>query len=227
MTEADSAKSPHVTSKPRITWTHPLTLLVIGTAVSAAGWAINHFIVQHDRSDLRLEIEGLNQAIGLLGAQPHVNGFPVYCDTAKLTLVLAHNGDGRHPILINSVSMKVERVPPRADANKSSCAVDTLASKPFGIVLRNTYVMDVSQGNPLGRFIESAKPGAALKVDPDNILEVGNQKYAVTLRPDEEPLGYDVFVEAMTPGLYRIWFTAEYDASGKKVEKTQSFLLEK
>lgn len=215
-------------SKLRINWTHPVILLLLTTAISAIGWGINRFIVQRDHSDLRFQVEGLSQGINLIAnEQPHVNGEPVFCDTAKLTLVLAHNRNGNHPILVNEIAMRAERIMPEPATSKVNCEVDTLSSKPFGIVLRNTYVLEVSDSSRSGRFIESAKPGEAFKVNPNNMLQISNQKQAISLKEDEEPLGYDVFVEAMTPGLYRVWFTANYDASGPKVTKTQSFILGK
>jgi len=140
---------------------------------------------------------------------------------------MAHNGDGKRPILVNDIAIRVERIAPEAVPNKINCAVDTLSSKPFGIILRNTYILDVSDSGRSGRFIESAKPGDAFNVNPDNILQIAEKKHAVSLKPDEEANGYDVYVEAKTPGLYRVWFTANYDVAGPKTTKTQSFVLGK
>lgn len=178
-------------------------------------------------SDLRLQIQGLSQGIELLSRQqPRLNGEPVFCDTVKLYLVVAHNGEGSRPVLVNDIGMKVERISTRTP-NQVDCAVDTLSSKPFGIQERNTYVLDVSDSGRSGRYIESARPGEAFRVNPDNILQFGGRSVDITLKPAEEQVGYNVFVEAQTPGLYRIWFTSNYDASGPRNTTTRAFLLGK
>jgi hypothetical protein len=230
----------------RISWTHPVTLIVLTTLVSAAGWFVNRVVTRRDavraenmraqkqtalaaesRSDLRMQVEDLSQAIPLIAKSPPVfSGEPVFCDTARMTLIVAHNGKGSVPVLVNDIAVKVESVAPSVP-EKIDCAVDTLASKPFGIVERDLYIIDVAGNRVSGQYIRSKKPGEAFPINPQNILQTTRAQQAISLKPAEEPTGYSVSVVAASPGLYRVWFTADYDTSGPKTAKTESFLIAK
>ena len=94
-------------------------------------------------------------------------------------------------------------------------------------MLKNTYVLDIASTGNSGRFIESVLPDAAHVINPDNILDIANKKQVITLKPEEEPLVYDVFVEVITEGLYRVWFSADYDAAGSHVTTTKPFIIGK
>jgi hypothetical protein len=220
---------------------------VLTTLLSAAGWVINQIVTQRDnlrtqhesaekqrllaeqnKSDLGLRVENVSQGVPLVSSEhPTFRGEPVVCDTARLTLVVAHNGEGKQPIMVNVIAVKVEPVAPELASQKINCEVDTLATKPFGIVERDLYVLDVSRKGASGRFIRSARPGEAFAINPNNILQTSEEQQAITLKPGEEPTAYAVSVVAAAPGLYRVWFTADYDAAGSKSAKTESFLLAK
>jgi len=207
---------------------HPVTLLLIPIALGAGGWAINRFVIERDRSALRIEAQGVAQAVTLIQkAQPTIHGEPVFCDTAKLTLLLAHNQGGKRPVLVNAVALHVEPIRPEARPPSLNCEVDPLETKPFGIGFRHTYIFDAAGTALTGRFIESGQPGAARIVNPNNILQVGGNNQSVTLKPDEEPQAWDVFVSLKTAGLYHVWFSAEYDAGGFNITGTQKFVLAK
>lgn len=234
-------------SKSWINWTHPVTLLLLTTLISAGGWMISRVVTQRDnlraqqesaekqrvlaeqnKSDLRLQMENVGQGVPLVSSEhPAFHGESVVCDTARLTLVVAHNGEGKQPIMVNDIAVKVEPVSQEQASRKINCEVDTLATKPFGIVERDLYVLNVSSKGASGRFIRSARPGEAFAINPDNILQTSGEQQAITLKPGEEPIGYAVSVVAAAPGLYRVWFTADYDAKGSKSTKTESFLLAK
>jgi len=82
------------------------------------------------RSDLRLQIEGVSQAAKLIAKeQPRFRGEPVLCDTAKLTLVVAHNAVGKVPVMVHDLAFRVEPVEGTADA--VNCQIDPLATKTF------------------------------------------------------------------------------------------------
>ena len=247
MTNSDVGASGNPKAKFRINWTHPVTLVLLTTLISGAGWIINRIVTQRDnlhaqqesaekqrvlaaqrKSDLRLQVENVSQGVPLVSSErPTFQGEPVVCDTARLNLVVAHNGEGDQPIMVNDIAVKVEPVAPELASQKINCEVDTLATKPFGIVERDLYVLDVSKNGAKGRFIRSAKPGEAFAINPNNILQTSGEQQAITLKPGEEPTGYAVSVVAAAPGLYRVWFTADYDAAGSKSAKTESFLLAK
>jgi len=206
---------------------HPVTLALIPAALGVAGWALNRYAIERDRSDLRLEVQSLAQGVPLARPAPAFNGEPVFCETAKLTLLLAHNRDGKQPVLVNAIAFRVEPVESESRLAASACEVDPLQTHPYGIVLRDTYVLETTRTRRSGRYIESAQPDAARDVDPDNILRSGSKARSILLRFDEEPLAYDVFVELKTTGLYRAWFTAAYDVGGSRTSATQKFFLAK
>jgi hypothetical protein len=207
---------------------HPVTLALIPIVLGAGGWAINRYIIEWDRSALRFEAQGVVQAVPLVQkAQLAIGGKPVFCDTAKLTLLLAHSQQGKRPILVNAIALHVESIGPEARPPSLNCEVDPLETNPFGIGLRHTYIFDAAGSALTGRFIESGQAGAARMVNPSNILQVGGNNQSVSLKPDEEPIAWDVFVSLKTAGLYHVWFAAEYDAGGFKITETQRFVLAK
>ena len=192
------------------------------------GWAINRYIVEQDRSALRIEAQGIAQAVTLVQkVQPTINGEPVFCDTAKRTLLLAHNQQGKRPILVDALTLHVEPIKLEARPPSLNCEVDPLETKPFGIVLRHTYLFDAAGTTLTGRFIESGQPKAARDVNPSNILQVAGSSQSISLKPDEEPLAWDVFVSLKAAGLYRVWFSAEYDVGSFKTTQTQGLILAK
>jgi hypothetical protein len=205
----------------------PVVLLLLSSAIGAGGWAITKFI-ERDRSNLRFEAQNVSQAIDLVSDAPRiVNSEHVFCDTVKLTLLLAHNGKGKRPLLVNTIALKVESLQPQGPQNNVDCTVDTLSSRPFGIVLKNTYILTITAAGNSGRFIKSALPDAAHVVSPNNILDIAGKKQLITLKPDEEPIAYDVVVEAKTKGFYRVWFSTDYDADGMQTSTTKSFIIGK
>jgi hypothetical protein len=204
---------------------HPLTLALIPVAVGAAGWAFNRYVIDRDRSDLRLEVQDLAQAIPVTRPAPAIEGEPVFCETAKLTLLLAHNGDGKQPIVVHALAFRVEPVEPERRLVTPACEVDLLQTHPYWIDLINTYILEAAGTRRSGRYIESAQPDSAPTVEPDNILRAGRQRRSVSLSADEKPVTYDVFVELKTAGLYRAWFTAAYDARGARTAATPKFYL--
>jgi hypothetical protein len=205
---------------------HPLTLGLIPVTLTAIGWAINHYIFERDQSALRIDTQEITQAVALIQKnQPTINGEPVFCDTAKLSLLLAHNQGGKRPIMVNSVTLHVEPMTLDSSLPILNCEVDPLGGKPYGIGLRDTYVFDVGKTNTKGIFIESSQPNAAKKVDPNNILQVADIGHSVTLKPGEEQVAWNVLVNLNKGGIYKIWFSADYDAGGPKTVQTQKFIL--
>ena len=201
-------------------------ILIIVVAGAAATWALTRSPIQRDGSDLRMETNGLAQAVPLANTvQPAIGNEVVYCDTASLTLLLSHNRGGKLPVLVNSIAFQVEPVQPDAKLQSQSCEIDSLGTRPLGIGLRDTYIFDVARPKPVGRYIESAQRGAASNVNTENILQIGDQERYVSFKPDEEPVAWRVFVHLKTAGLYRVWFTAAYDVGQARTAATRSFLL--
>src|ERR1700684_3850378 len=93
-----------------IDWKHPLTILALGSAVGGASWILTNFVVP-DRSDLRFEIQAPRQGIPLASSPPLLlGGKPIFCDTARLTLIASHNQNGARPILIHQIAVHAEPV---------------------------------------------------------------------------------------------------------------------
>jgi hypothetical protein len=75
-----------------------------------------------DQTALRLEAEQVTQAVPLIDkAQPKIGEEPVFCETAKLTLIAAHNQEGRRPILVNDISLHIEPFAPAAASAAPNC----------------------------------------------------------------------------------------------------------
>jgi hypothetical protein len=180
-----------------------------------------------EEAGLRLEIQNMKQATpNLAPDQPRWNGEPVWCDTAVFDLLVAHNRTVPDPLLVNDLGIRTERVAARLP-DSVDCSIDTLNSKPFGIVVVNQYSFDLSAAGLSGRFIKSGRMGDASPVNPDSLLQVGGEKLAITLQPNETATPFNISVHTRAPGLYRVWFTAGYDESGPHRAKSQSFLLAK
>jgi hypothetical protein len=176
---------------------------------------------------LRLEIQNMKQATPILAPnQPRWNGEPIWCDTAVFDLLVAHNRTVPDALLVNDLGIRTEAVAAKLP-DSVDCSIDTLNSKPFGIVVVNQYSFDLSAAGLSGRFIKSGRIGDASPVNPDSLLQVGGEKLAITLQPNETATPFNISVHTRAPGLYRVWFTAGYDESGPHRAKSQSFLLAK
>jgi hypothetical protein len=216
-------------SKRSIDWKHPVTLVAITTMLGAAGWMIDKWYARLDSGNLRAEIENPIQAVGLVGnSQPTVNGQPVFCDTVRLSLILAHNQHGTTPIAINSISLKVEPLNP-SDSNSQKSVdfdVDVLALHPYGVAERKTFVFMADSQNIAGRYIESLERDGSWTVDSNNILTGGKKDLAITLKPGEEPLGFNICIQSKIAKLSRAWFSINYDAGGMKHLDTNAILIQ-
>jgi hypothetical protein len=176
---------------------------------------------------LRLEIQNMKQATPILAPnQPRWNGEPIWCETAVFDLLVAHNRAAPDALLVNDLGIRTEAVAAKPP-DPVDCSIDTLNSKPFGIVVVNQYSFDLSAAGLSGRFIKSGRVGDASPVNPDSLLQVGGEKLAITLQPNETATPFNISVHTRAPGLYRVWFTAAYDESGPRRAKSQSFLLAK
>jgi hypothetical protein len=203
---------------------HPILLILVTAVVGGVGWLISNGISRIDLSDLRIEIEHSRQAIDLTVSQPKIDNVVVYCDTVQLSLVVSHNQKGTHPVLVNRISLVYEPVK-IATENSRICKVDALSSTPFGVAIRNSYVITLDRSNDTARYIESTKKNGAWPVSTSNLLDSGDGKKSLILKGGEEPTQFDVYLTNKKSGVYRIWFRAEYDANGPKVTNSNAVLL--
>lgn len=201
-------------------------MLLIGCLVSALGWGISRFLFDKDRSDLRFEVQRVSQAVNTIdGVKLSLDGEYIYCEAARLTLLLSHNRGGKSPVLVNGIAVVTEPVPPSKAKEAPKCQVDSLASKPFGIVEQNTYILTLSSTGGSGRYIKSAGPGAAWAVSMKNILQSPAAKIGISLKPDEEPIAFEVILVSSVDSVQRVRFVASYDALGEKKIATGSLLI--
>ncbi len=218
-----------INSKRSINWKHPITLIAITTALGAIGWLLDKSYARLDSGNLRAEIENPVQAVGLVGnLQPMVNGQPVFCDTVKLSLILAHSHHGTTPIAINSISLRTEPLTPEATGAQKTVdfEVDALSLRPYGIAERKAFIFMANNQNIIGRYIESLEKDGSWPVDANNILTGEKRDLALTLKPGEEPLGFNISIQSKIPKLSRVWFSINYDAGGAKHLDTNSILIQ-
>jgi len=120
--------------------------------------------------------------------------------------------------VVNRITFHAEPVA-HTGAPIAKCEVDSLATKPFGISLRDAFIFEVRATRHSGRYIDSEKPGAARNVSPDDILRVGKEeKGEITLKPDTKDTrrAFNVTVSLPDKGRYRVWFSAVTAARGSR-----------
>ena len=177
-------------------------------------------------SDLRTYIEHPRQFIELAAPQPSsVSGVPVFCDTVKFVLAISHNHHGSTPIRVDRIAFRVEPLNSMDDRLVGKCEINHLAQRPYGIEPRNTYVISLAKGLPKVTFIKSDKPGQAELAKTDNILDTKAIHVSVSLRSDDGPTSYDVYVTLRNGQPSRIWFDVYYDSGSPKSASTNSLVL--
>lgn len=171
---------------------------------------------------LRSEIQNVTQLRQPIGPALKTDGQRVFCDSVRLTLLFAHSKQSDIPLRISSVSPHVESI---ADAslNRTGCAIDPLSSRPYGIVESETYVLTSFDDGVKAKYIKNMN--SAFAVRSDNILRSEAGTKAITLKPGEEPVAFDVLVEAKAAFPQRIWFSIEYDEDGPRVLTTRPIIL--
>ena len=173
---------------------------------------------------LRAEIQNATQTIGLKGAAPSTTlNEPVFCDTFRLNLVLAHDGRSKTPVLINSIALNVSPVDVSQLAKGAVCQVDRLSSQPHGIVEKNVFLVTLTDTGVNGRFLKNASD--AVRVDSRNILVAPGASRAISLKPDEEPTSLDVLVQSLSRQARALSFTITYDYNGEKTITTKRLVV--
>ena len=176
------------------------------------------------RAVLRVDIQNVAQLIGLRGAAPKtIRSEPVYCDSMKLTLVLANPSTARSPVLVNNI--RIDSAPVTSDqiGQGEQCKVDRFSSRPHGIVERNTYLMQVDDSTVRGKFLKDANN--SVQVAATNVLSIGAVPRAISLRPGEEPVGLDFYFQASSKEPRQVTFTVSFDQDGEHKLTTQRVVL--
>jgi len=187
------------------------------------GWLFQQVPLKRaDSSDLRLDIQDVSQWTGLQAPQPVIGAKPVFCDTAKFTLLLAHNRQGANPIVVHRVSIKDKVASAEGSAK---CVVDPLASKHAGIQERQVFVISFSDEKSSGRFIRSGQVGDAWQVSANNLLSSPQGTIDIRLASGEAQTSFDVFVTSRAKEPREIWIEVAYDVEGARTKRSDSFLL--
>ncbi|MGA4278372.1 esterase/lipase family protein [Ralstonia nicotianae] len=173
---------------------------------------------------LRAEVQNIRQLIGIRGAQPTTQGKePIFCDSMKLSLVLASSARGKSPILINSIRVNSAPLEGAQLPAGAQCKVDRFSSQPHGIIERNTYLIQVDEASVRGKFLKDAVN--SVPVDSQNVLIAGAVARAISLRPGEEPVGLDFYLQSTSKQPQQITFTIDYDEGGERKLTTDRVIL--
>ena len=173
---------------------------------------------------LRAELENVQQVIALQTKPPEtLKGEPVFCDSMKLSLVLAHTGRPKAPILINSITVNSSPLDVNQLQSGASCKVDELSSVPHGIIEKNVFSIDLGDRKVIGRYIKDAN--TAVAVEAANLLASRLATRAITLKPDEEPVGLDILVRSVAKEPRVLTFTISYDQDGERRITTRRLVV--
>jgi pimeloyl-ACP methyl ester carboxylesterase len=176
------------------------------------------------RELLRADIQNARQLIELREPQPQSESKePIFCDSMKFSLVIANPEASKMPVLINSIGVEATPLDAKQVPAGAQCKVDRFASRPHGIVERNTYMMQVEEAGIRGRLLKDS--ANAMSVQIENILVAGATTRAISLRPGEEPVGLDFYLQSTAKQPQQITFTISYDQGGEKKLKTHRILL--
>jgi hypothetical protein len=173
---------------------------------------------------LRAEIENAKQAIDILGTPPKtMDGDPVFCDSMKLSLVLAHTGKSKVPILINSIAINSSSLTSNQLQSGTVCKIDKLSSVPHGIIEKNIFAIKLEDKNILSHYIKDASN--AIEVDSNNILASKLAARAISLKEAEEPVGLDIMIHSFAEEPRELTFKINYDQNGEKSITTKPVII--
>ncbi len=189
--------------------------VLLGAVLNGAGFLVNRDL-ESDRTNLGLTLDEPIQAVPLLGKNPTWYNAFVGCEVVRLELTLAHNQDGKKPILVRELELETEPVPLTPSAAKQlAYEIDELESTPHGIVKVHEYRFVLHSGEVSGSYVRSRTEGDVVAVEPRNLLRTVEGSQGVTLAPElpdaHHPMS--VVLEAKSPGLYRARFRVTYQIS--------------
>jgi pimeloyl-ACP methyl ester carboxylesterase len=175
------------------------------------------------KSALRFEAQSLKQIKKRLEDQPKLKGQVVFCDSMRLTLLVGLAQTSTTPVLVKSISVHSEPIPEGSSLKPGSCDIDTLSSTPYGIIETETFLIQSDEAGVSARFIQNAK--VAFPLDTDNLLRLPATARAITLKPGEEPVAFNILLQSTATTPQRIWFTADYDEAGQRTASTGPIFL--
>ncbi|TIX91117.1 hypothetical protein [Rhizobium sp. P44RR-XXIV] len=205
------------TKRQGFDWSHPLVILAATTIIGAIGWAAKEWYSSFDTSNIRVAVENPRQAVKLIGPQPEYSGSPLFCDTVALSLLLTHSQTGDRPISVNGIEMVQEDIPQESPSSPfSSCDVDPLGDRPYGIGERKVFLMMLAPTGSSGRYIEGTKDTEAWGVSPKNLLSGVGHSRVITLEKNEAPVVFEIFVTSQLKRASKVYFRVSFDAGSER-----------
>jgi len=213
VTESDQTERKNI-------FVHPLFLVVATSILGGVGFLLKTYLFL-DQSSFRFSIQNIEQYVVLADDPPSHNGSTIYCETFRARLLLAHNGEGKQSVVVHRISTNIHHV--EQPTIKPACVVDSLAAKPAGVI--GTESMKIHYDGSTTSAILFYSRTQTEHVDPENLLANSESARIITLRPDEEPVSFDIFVSTQVSDLLEVYFEAGYDLEGEKSTRTAKILL--
>jgi pimeloyl-ACP methyl ester carboxylesterase len=172
---------------------------------------------------LRFEVQDIKQVKETIGISPTMDGRRVYCDSVRLTLLLAHNQQGTTPIRVNSLAVTAAPLELANTSQLQRCVIDPLSARPYGIVESNAFLIALTDQGLTAKYLKSARDIS--EVSTTNLLRSSDVARAVTLKPGEEPVGFDVLVQSKAKPPMAVVFSVHYDENGARVLSTAPLII--
>ena len=170
---------------------------------------------------LRVSIQAPTQVGDLLAKAPSLDGERVYCRSARMTLIVAHEQNTRTPVVVHSLAVRSESK--EASAIVGRCNVDPLSYRPYGIAEVGTYVAQFKESSVDVIFIENRD--SALKSDWKNILYRDEKPHSIQLRENDEPHVLNLIVHTEKDAPIAVWIEAKFDEGDEYRVRTQEVVL--
>ncbi len=199
---------------------HPLFLVFATAILGGIGFLMNKYFFT-EQSDFRFLAQNIEQYEVLAEDQPTFDDSNIYCGTFRMRLLLAHNGKGQQNVTIHRISAKID--PPTKPIPKPACIPDPLAGKPAGVIGTESIKVDFDGSNITARRFVSRTDSR--QISPENLLADSDSARAITLKPNEESVSFDVFVSSRVDDVREVFFEAVYDLNGEKTIQTGKVLL--
>ncbi len=200
---------------------HPLFVAVVVVCLGAAGFLLQRYYFDADRSAVRLEVQALEQVTELIGDLPNADGTTVYCDTMRLKLLVAHNGEGNSRVSVLRLGVRHEIANETVDL--TGCRIDPLAGRPHGIVGAESYKIHFRRNGVDARHFVSQTNSSV--IDPANLITKQSGPAFISIARDDAPVVFDIIVTNVRKDLLSITFVAETDVEDQQPTSTSPFLI--
>ena len=175
-------------------------------------------------SGLRADLQNVRQKLGSTGRPIKTrSGETVHCDSAELSLVLAHEGNPPGPILINSIAVRIRSLERAELEGAAGCKIDPLSSVPHGIMEKNMFIIGLSEQAVRARYLRDATH--VEQVDSENVLKTKLSSRAITLARDGAQESLDFAIQTTSDTPKELTFVLSFDQGGEKRLVTRRVVL--